>query len=564
MRTLLTILSLLFLNTAISQPIANAGSDQTIYLTSTSTITLNGTSSTGTGLSYQWREVSTDYSSGATITNANTATATVSPLPQGVFYFELQVTDNVDRVSVDTVAVIVNYATAPGTLLRSMAQTAWHNTEFIDTLNDRSGDTSNTLDQEVYHTISFPDGLGNEIFFDRNRKPDEWIDAQRGKFYSRVEDGYDWNNNGYGRAEMSFGSGYNFDTTKIYCMEWKGYFPQAFPSDMTINQTVATFMQIHANSDAQHVFGTQIVNTGSGVNFVLDADGSLHTLCGVDSFVNKTHTVRVTFKEGTPGFYKVEVDGVQKYYNNSSVIGGLPRGQDYPKIATLYDYGNALVDPTNSTRGRTFSMVTEDFSIYDVSTNIPPTASAGSDQIISLPTNSVTLTGSGTDADGTISSYAWTKEVGGTATITSPTSATTTVTGLSAGEYRFRLTVTDNNGATGSDTVHVRVNNPPTANAGTDQTITLPTNSVTLSGSGTDTDGTITSYSWSKISGGTATITSPTSASTTITGLVAGTYVFQLTVTDNNGSTGTDTVQITVKSLSNYFITHGNKIYINK
>ena len=44
-------------------------------------------------------------------------------------------------------------------------------------------------------------------------------------------------------------------------------------------------------------------------------------------------------------------------------------------------------------------------------------------------------------------------------------------------------------------------NIPPTANAGTDQTITLPTNTVSLSGSGTDPDGTISSYSWTKISG---------------------------------------------------------------
>jgi hypothetical protein len=564
MKYVLTILSLLILNTAISQPVAHAGADQTIYLTSINSVTLNGTSSTGTGLSYQWREVSTDYSSGATITNANTATATVSPLPQGVFYFELQVTDNVDRTSVDTVKITVNYATAPGTLLRSMAQTAWHNTEFIDTLNDRSGDTVNTLDQEVYHTISFPDGLGNEIFFDRNRKPDEWIDAQRGKFYSRVEDGYDWNNQGYGRAEMSFGTGYSFDTTKIYCMEWKGYFPQAFPSDMTVNQTVATFMQIHANSDAQHVFGTQIVNTGSEVNFVLDADGSLHTLCGVDSFVNKTHTVRVTFKEGTPGaFYKVEVDGVQKYYNSTSVIGGLPRGQDYPKIATLYDYGNALVDPTNSTRGRTFSMVTEDFSIYEMSSSPAPTISMSGSQVINTTSTSVTAVG--TPASGeSITSYSWTK-LSGTGAITSPSSSTTGLTGL-AGTSTYQCTVTQTDGQTASGTVTVTVNVAPTANAGIDQTITLPTNSVTLSGSGTDTDGTISSYSWTKISGGTATITSPTSASTTITGLVAGTYVFQLQVTDNNGATATDTVQITVNaaSITNYFITHGKTIYINK
>ena len=44
-------------------------------------------------------------------------------------------------------------------------------------------------------------------------------------------------------------------------------------------------------------------------------------------------------------------------------------------------------------------------------------------------------------------------------------------------------------------------NIPPVANAGVDNTITLPANSVTLSGSGTDADGTVVSYSWAKISG---------------------------------------------------------------
>jgi hypothetical protein len=89
-------------------------------------------------------------------------------------------------------------------------------------------------------------------------------------------------------------------------------------------------------------------------------------------------------------------------------------------------------------------------------------------------------------------------------------------------------------------------NTAPTANAGADQTITLPTSSVTLTGSGTDSDGTIDSYAWTKISGGAATITSPSSATTTVTGLVQGTYSFWLTVTDNAGSTNADAIIITV------------------
>ncbi|HEY0750125.1 MAG TPA: PKD domain-containing protein, partial [Chitinophagaceae bacterium] len=187
--------------------------------------------------------------------------------------------------------------------------------------------------------------------------------------------------------------------------------------------------------------------------------------------------------------------------------------------------------------------------------NQPPSANAGSDKSITLPTNSVQLNGSGTDPDGSIVSYTWTKVSGGAATIGSPSSATTSITGLVEGTYVFRLTVKDNAGATGTDDVTVVVNpapnQPPTANAGSDKTITLPTNSVSLSGSGSDADGTITLYNWTKVSGGSATITSPSSASTTITGLVQGTYVFRLRVTDNDGATATDDVTVTVNAAAN-------------
>jgi parallel beta-helix repeat protein len=92
-------------------------------------------------------------------------------------------------------------------------------------------------------------------------------------------------------------------------------------------------------------------------------------------------------------------------------------------------------------------------------------------------------------------------------------------------------------------------NQAPVANAGADQVITLPTSSVTLSGSGTNANGTITGYSWSKISGpSSGTITSASSASTTVTSLIQGVYQFQLKVTDNNGATGLDTIQVTVNS----------------
>ncbi|MDP4246501.1 MAG: GDSL-type esterase/lipase family protein, partial [Bacteroidota bacterium] len=89
---------------------------------------------------------------------------------------------------------------------------------------------------------------------------------------------------------------------------------------------------------------------------------------------------------------------------------------------------------------------------------------------------------------------------------------------------------------------------PPTSNAGSTQTITLPTSSVTLNGSATaGGSNTITSYAWSLVSGpNTPAIVSAGNASTAVNGLIAGTYVFQLSVTQSDGETATSTVTITV------------------
>ncbi|MEI9912425.1 MAG: PKD domain-containing protein [Bacteroidota bacterium] len=183
-----------------------------------------------------------------------------------------------------------------------------------------------------------------------------------------------------------------------------------------------------------------------------------------------------------------------------------------------------------------------------------PVVNAGPDKTITLPVSSVAITGTASDANGTIASYQWTKVSGTGGTITTASAATTTITGLSAGSYVFSLKVTDNQGATATDNITITVNaatttnQAPVVNAGPDKTITLPVSLVTLTGTASDPDGSIASYLWTKVSGTGGVITTLAAATTTVTGLIAGTYVFSLKVTDNGGATATDNITITVNA----------------
>ncbi|HZK65776.1 MAG TPA: PKD domain-containing protein, partial [Puia sp.] len=187
--------------------------------------------------------------------------------------------------------------------------------------------------------------------------------------------------------------------------------------------------------------------------------------------------------------------------------------------------------------------------------NQSPTADAGTDKTVQLPTSTAALAGTGKDADGTVASYAWTKVSGPAGgALSSPTTANTNVSGMVAGVYVYSLTVTDNQGATGTAKVQITVNAAATANqspvakAGSDISISLPTNQVTLDGSASsDPDGSIASYAWAKISGPAQfSISNNSSASTSVKNLAAGIYSFQLKVTDNGGATALDTVVVTV------------------
>ncbi len=193
-------------------------------------------------------------------------------------------------------------------------------------------------------------------------------------------------------------------------------------------------------------------------------------------------------------------------------------------------------------------------------------ARAGADQVIPLSWKYMPfLNGTtSTDGDGWLTKFKWTKISGPSSYWFSASSrAQTKANGLTAGTYVFRLTVTDNDGNTAYDDVKVTMSSSskgstssgsksgaPVANAGKDQSIPkswkfMPTLNATLS---TDADGWLTKVKWTKISGPSGSWFAPhsTTAKTKAEGLVVGTYVFRVTVTDNDGKTDSDDVRIVI------------------
>jgi len=185
--------------------------------------------------------------------------------------------------------------------------------------------------------------------------------------------------------------------------------------------------------------------------------------------------------------------------------------------------------------------------------NQPPNVNAGADQTITLPA-STNLNGTVTDDGwprGSSVSASWAKVSGpGTATFINPNAAATVVSFSEAGTYVLRLTATDSQ-LSSSDDIQIIVipeNHAPTANAGTDQTITLP-NTASLNGTVSDDglpSGSTLSSTWSKVSGpGTVTFANPNVTVTNAAFSQAGSYVLRLTANDSQLSTSDD-VQITV------------------
>lgn len=187
--------------------------------------------------------------------------------------------------------------------------------------------------------------------------------------------------------------------------------------------------------------------------------------------------------------------------------------------------------------------------------NSPPSADAGADQNVAEGT-SVTLDASvSADPENQNLTFRW-RQIGGIpVTLSDAKNAKPSFTApdvsRGGGILTFELTVTDSGGLMDSDTVMINVvytEQPPSADAGPDQSVRAG-ETVYLDGrASADPDGQITSYLWTQAEGTPVGLSNPNLPNPFFTAPASGgtPLIFQLTVVDNEGLSDTDYVTVII------------------
>lgn len=217
-------------------------------------------------------------------------------------------------------------------------------------------------------------------------------------------------------------------------------------------------------------------------------------------------------------------------------------------VPGIYTFKLTVIDSDGESDSTTATVTVNDEKDY------PPVARAGNDLVIVLPVNQVTLYANGSTDDKGIVSYEWSKAPSSPAVgdMQGTSSPVLKVSNMVVGDYAFVLKVTDTGGQTDSSTVTVVVqpekNAPPVAVAGSDKDLVYPDDSTVLDASASHDDQKIVKYHWEQSSGPhLSEMIGVDEKVVTVKNLLEGNYVFKLTVTDEKGLTGTDTVAVNVK-----------------
>jgi PKD repeat protein len=478
-------------------PTVNAGSNQTITLPASAS--LNGTASddglpAGSTLTTTWSKVSGPGT--VTFGNIHAQSTTASFSTAGPYVLQLAATDSA-LTTTHSVTITVNAASPsnqPPTVSAGSNQTI--TLPASASLNGTASDDGLPTGSTLTTTWSEVSGPGTVTFGNVN-------------------------------AQSTTAS---FSTAGTYML-------QLAATDSALTTTSSVTITVNA---AAPVNQPPTVNAGSNQTITLPASASLNGTASDDGLPTGSMLTTTWSKVSGPGTVS---------------FGNVNAGSTTASFSTAGTYVLQLA-ATDSALTTTSSVTITVNAAAPV--NQPPTVNAGSNQTITLPA-SASLNGTATDdglPTGSTLTTTWSKVSGpGTVTFGNVNAQNTTASFSTAGTYELRLTATDSAlTTTSSVTITVNaappVNQPPTVNAGSNQTITLPA-SASLNGTATDdglpTGSTLTT-TWSKVNGpGTVTFGNVNAQNTTASFSAAGTYVLRLTATDSVLTT-TSSVTITVNA----------------
>ncbi len=327
---------------------------------------------------------------------------------------------------------------------------------------------------------------------------------------------------------------------------------------------------LHENHILRPTDDTWIIRSTEGNEFALEMLGYY----GYEEGDAESGTVSFRYLSLTPGF-QIPPPGQQQLTIDagaSLLSGTAPLSVTFSASAShaqgalswYWDFGDgassSLQNPEHSfmepgfylvnvsaidERGATQAVQLSVEVIASVTSDQPPIADAGEDQIIVLPSGETEITvlldaSHSADLDGQIMAYKWT----GTP---DPDDVVTPELILSAGSKTFTLTVMDDGGNTDTDQVTVTVNSldnqSPNAKASADITFGPKPLAVQFDGlQSSDADGTVVSWQWDFGDGSVSEYT----ADPLHIFHEAGHYQITLTVVDDRGAVSSTTVNVEV------------------
>ena len=560
-------------NTSIdaNAPTAKAGNNQTVNEAAEDLVQLDGTSSfdayDGSIASYSWQQIdfiaahAVELFTGGTNGDQASFAAPQDLVEDTTLTFQLSVTDSVGNSDTDTIEVLVN--NAPTAVIAVLA-------------NEEPTNTTATGDAQQVNE-------GDAITLDGSGSSDSDSDTIASYKWVQVAD--------------SSGTALSVDTTSVF-------------SSSPITESIATFTAPDDLTADTTLYFQLTVTDGDGASHsdivAIAINNNPEVTMAADNPKEANEGEEVTFQGRGTDTNGGTIESYSWIETNGLV------SEDDITLTIKEGDGNFTAVFTAPNNLREDTTLTFDINLTDdkggigtervtLLVNNSPTANAGADaeynETVGDAEVKVTLDGSAssdttTSQDSSIADYSWREikfaddgktiedvdeldsVIGDYYEVSNTTISFTAPTVDQDTLLTFQLTVTDNDGANHTDTIIVTINNSPTAEAGSDQEVNESV-AVTLSGSGSDTDtdsgSSVDSYSWVQVAdidgtalgenatnvvslqgdnSATATFTAPEvvvdepSGNQGIT-----TLYFQLTVTDNDGATHSDLVEVAVHNL---------------